>query len=70
MNNKVQVSTRTSVSRMKPQSAQGWVHSVPRGYVHLSLLQAIDNNEVVFYQKITKYQISPMNPLEKRLFSA
>ncbi|WP_264675379.1 hypothetical protein [Shewanella benthica] len=30
---------------MKPQSAQGWVHSVLRDYLHIGSLQVIDTNE-------------------------
>jgi len=41
---------------MKSQSAQGWVYSVPRDYLHISTLQAIDKNENTTFKHTTHYQ--------------
>ena len=53
--------------QMSRPNLHGCTCSVSQKCLHFCLLQAIDNNEVVLYQKILKYKVSLMNPTQKRL---
>jgi len=56
---------RVSETWMFSLSGHGWLYSVPKKYLHVSLLQAINYNVAMVYNKLTKYQTCQMKPTQR-----